>query len=341
MARLNYKTDLSALLIAGLILAGIGWIFSREPLELGNQTKNVQPVGDANKTEDSNPQNNPGLTTGYLYVITGENSSKQIVSINLNDSSQRVIYTDSDEKMKLISGIGVEQKNVIVLEAENKQSESGRLTTVSTDKKATKVTLQEEININTKPMYDKVAGQLLLIDFSPAERDFGFIVSTQKLDGTSRRTILKNLNGISGLTSFKDKVFFGQLADKQTKIFVYDGNGNKIKEASIEGVLIDSEWIENKILLSVSPSGNATANLAEISVYSEELTKTENKIAKRAGSKVNITPISTDLIAYLSVQYKDGVVTGGIEGDVILSNINSGEEKNVGKAIGIIGFNNE
>lgn len=341
MARLNIKTDLSALLIAGIILAGIGWVFSRKPLGLVKQNQSVHSSNNTNETNDFKTQNNPGLTAGYLYVVTEKNSSKQIVSINLNDSTQKTIYTDSDEKSKLIGWIGVEQNKVIAMEAENKQSESGRLITISIDKKATKVTLQEEININNKPTYDKSSGQLLLIDFSPAERDFGFIISAQKLDGTSRRTILKNINGISGLTSFDDKIFFGQLADKQTKVFVYDWGGNKLNEAIINGVLIDSEWINNKILLSTSPPGSATANQAEISIYSEELTKNEKTIAKRPGSKVNITHISTDLIAYLNVQYKNGVIASGVEGDVILSNINTGEEKNIGNAIGIIGYNNE
>src|SRR3989338_3110669 len=183
MSRLNYKADLSALLIAGLILAVLGWFFSRKPLVMENQiTVSPQTVNNI-KAIDNNA---PRITAGYLYIIVNKNNSKQVEKINLDGGSRTVIYTDSDEKMKLINGIGIRNNTVIVLESKGKESEIGNITTISTDRKASKTIIQEDINFNLNPIYDKDSDQLVITDFSGVERDFGFMVSVEKIDGSNQ-----------------------------------------------------------------------------------------------------------------------------------------------------------
>ena len=338
MSRLNYKADLSALLIAGLILAVLGWFFSRKPLVMDNQiTVSPQTVNNI-KAIDNNA---PRITAGYLYIIVNKNNSKQVEKINLDGGSRTVIYTDSDEKMKLINGIGIRNNTVIVLESKGKESEIGNITTISTDRKASKTIIQEDINFNLNPIYDKDSDQLVITDFSGVERDFGFMVSVEKIDGSNQRNILKNINGILNITTSKNKVFIAQLQEKQTKLIIYDDNGNKVKEATVDGVLINSSWDKGKIYLSIAPSGNATANQSKINVFSGELVSQPSKITHHDGSEVNIIPISDSTIAYLAIQYKNGVVSSNVEGDIIFANIDSGEEKNLGKAVKIIGYSNE
>ena len=339
MRRLNYKADLSALLISGLILAALGWFFSRKPLVLNNQVQLTTET----KNETATIEKDLSQTdSGFLYVVKKKNNVKQIVKISLKDDNNEIIYTDSDENQKLVSAIGVTKENIIILESENKQSETGNLTIISNDKKATKVVKQKDFNFNSNPIYDKVNDQIIKVDFSQAERDFGFIVNSEKLDGSNIRDILKNISGILGLTiSDSNKILFGQLVDKKTKIMIYDLSGNNIKETNINGVIIDTAWANENIYLTIAPFGNATANQSEINVFSKELVTQESKIKNNDGAEVNIVPISKNLIAYLNVQYKNGIVTNDVEGDIILSDTSDGEEKKLGKAIQIIGFINE
>lgn len=337
--KLSTKSELISLLVASVIIAVFGWYLSRDKStinDIENKQSIVKPINKVNVEEDK-----PKL--GKLIISKNKNSSKYIYTFDLQNSEEKLIYTDSDEKNKIIYILGIINNKLAVLEAENINEEIGQLVLISIDGSAKKEYYQKNVNKSSPPLLSTSENKIITTGYNQSEKDFGFILKISNLDGTNSRTIKTiNQSPLNTIVSNDGKnIYYSLIGQKDTKLIKIDIEGNEIKTAQIDGIIINLLKTDKYLILSLAPFGNSTVNQSKVVLLGDELTPVENKIEDEQGAEIDLKIISDNLITYQNVNFESGIINENNQGNAKLLDLENFEIKNLTKVNKIIGYISE
>lgn len=332
-------TELVTFLIASCILAGFGWAMSRNSMN----TSPTDQVVDTARVPDPNVQSKPEkeVDAGSIIILKKIGNSHSIVSKSLTTKESKILYTDSDEEMKIIKALFVRSNEIIIIESAQPLSDSGSLTGISLDGRAQKHVYQKDISASIPPILNPQNEKIIMINFSPVEKSFGFSLVGENIDGTNQSIILQNVQSILAPTYSPrgDKVLYASTQSNKTSLSIIDtSSGSVLKQSDIEGVVLDSAWIQNTLYISLAPKGNATSNNASLKTFSEQLEPIDSYIPDLIGAELNVVSISPTIIGFVRVEYPHGVPSAQADGTVILYDTISHESTEFDQAQKIIGY---
>lgn len=328
MRKQSLINDIIVLMITGLFLAGFGWYISRKQIV---NNINITDNRTTNKNEELvKEKTNSDLISGSIIGLKSTDNHKSIVLTSITDGKTKVIYTDSDEKKKITSIIGQLDSDIIFTENFSNNIDLSDLVSISTEGKLNKKIIQTDISLSSNPIIKPNSSEILILSFSPIEKDFGFSLSLSKVDGTNKKTIIKNVKSILSpkFSPSGDFIIYASLIDKKSQLNIIDLNGQVVKNINFDGTILDIVWLKSGIIISRSDNKIAGANQGSLIFLDDNLNNLKN-LKDQEGAEIDLVPISDKLIAFRRVKFKSGVATPLVTGDLILLDIESNEEKKI------------
>lgn len=342
MLRRSRVTELSAFLIASVILAGFGWAISRNSTT-NNQTGQKMDTAVSTPKKETPPAKESPVV-GSLLLLKNNGSSRSIISETLDSKQSKTLYTDSDEKNKIVTALGVRSNEALIIENSQPLSDSGSLVGISLDGKATKKVYQEEISASFLPVLNPKNDTVLTVSFSPVEKSFGFSFVIENIDGTNPSVIAQNIQSVIS-PSFSPSgdaiVYAGSQSDTTTLYIINVASGDIIKKSTIDGIVLDTRWHGKTIYISLAPKGNATSNKASLALYSEDLVKNSEQISDKEGAEINVVPISDTIISFARALFPNGIPTQRTNATITLFDSTTKEFTDFDQAEKVIGYIHE
>lgn len=199
-----------------------------------------------------------------FFYKTVEN---QITRIYLKtEKENKLIYRDNDENEKVQKVFGLGNNKIIIVE--NKNS-SYQISSLDIDGSGKKETLASDIFSFGVPELNPTADSALTTTFSNAEKEYGYSLFIQNLDGTNKRKIsqLSPNNIISPRFSFDSKkvTFLTTKNSTDSKIFLYEESSSETKQIySTEMNIFELAWLSDDIVFSAIAKGESATNSIEL-----------------------------------------------------------------------------
>lgn len=335
MGKFDRKAIYSIFLFTACIIAVSGWIFSRKNLNLSNPSPQI--ISTSNVNIDDNKTSATDSTSQNLLVLNKSGVSNNVEIFDTLKKASRLAYTDSDENNKIISVIGITNHKIIMAESDQKNNTTN-LVSISLDGKVQKDILQKNISVANKPILKPQSNQIMMIDFSPVEKNFGYTLTLEQLDGSNPRVLLHNANSIIAPSFSEDgsQLIFASQVNKGFDIQLYNiQNESIIAKYHLDTVVLDEKWIGNKSII-VSTHDNKNSN-SILLVLDSKLNLTKSIQTKSNGNIQNIVSLGDSTIFFIQMNENNSP----LEKSTIKSyNLNMQEEINLGNAYELIGIYN-
>lgn len=288
-----------------------------------------------------NPTPTPKMTEVFYWAEVKNGITRLYRQIL--DGEKKLIYTDSDEKLKTLKALGLSQGQILIYEGDPLQPEYGKISSLSLDGRAEKKIINNDFFSTSLPTLSPDGQKITSLSFSNAEADFGFTLFVQNLDGSNRQIIQKaETNFISpAFNHDQDKLaYIINQGEVGSLIEISDLKAGNIEPVhTAKDIVTDLAWQNDNLIASISPPGVATANSAElwkIDVATKKLTK----ITANQNYEGNLFSFNEDQdTIYIEQNLTQGILDQGAAGKIKSL---SGKH-NFGDAPGnyVFGWNNE
>jgi hypothetical protein len=252
-----------------------------------------------------------------------------------NAAKETVLFTDSDSKLKLSTVLGiVDNKAVAILSGDDEQSQLAEILLDGTGK-------TNILNAN----FGGIAGAALRTStrtvafavFDNSERNFGFTLTQEKLDGSGRTTIDQDTQGISlpiwSQSSTTLAYVKGQATPdtgQEIRIAPDGSNPKAVYKLEKNTVVTDLVWLNDQTLLYVvEPLGNTTQNKAKTMIL--HIDSGEQKDLFDLPGKERSLAVSKDG-GWLAAIIGDVDQAGAGSGKLMLIELSSGKQTLLGSA---------
>lgn len=301
------------------------------------------------KTSESTPQitlqpAQPAAQPFKLVALQAEDGTSKIVQLDQDAGNPKTLYNDKNdqEKLKAVAGLKNDGSVLYLVVARPQEEFKGKLVEISTDGKANTKTLREEITFLTPPVVSPVGDKLALTSFNNEEKDFGFSVSLENLDGSDKKTVYKSAETISIVDFSSDGAKLALVKSSPSggsQLVVVDlAAGTNHGVYSTPNTIMSADYETSQIVLSQAPTGKNKANEAELyrtDPDGKNVTKLTGNTA--AESQLVLTP-DGKAAAYLQVSYADGLATPGVTGNLVVFDLDKKTELLIGKGTGVVGW---
>ncbi|MGI6103114.1 MAG: TolB family protein [Patescibacteria group bacterium] len=196
------------------------------------------------------------------------------------DGTERILFTDTDEELKLerVLGTATDGTRVFAIARRNGSAESS-LVEIQLDGTGDLAVRRSTFPMSSATPVVSATGKVAAVYFNNAERDFGFNLVIDSLEGGSSKTVASDTAGIGPLAWSPDgqTIAFarGQTSpDGGTVLATVDASGKPTDRATLPNTqaVVDVAWIdENALALVVEPR---TADGAAVAVV-ERLSLTD------------------------------------------------------------------
>lgn len=219
----------------------------------------------------SKPAENSDSKVAYIEILNGSNHN--ILKLDLGSNDRKVVYTDNNDKLKLIAALGMDADNkIIALLGTDLGSFNGELVTISTDGKGTITNLIKNFGSSIKPSIFQ--DYILTGDYQNNE-PAGYNIYVQKLDGSNKRQIGGGISSLIDPILVSSDSFSYLTLDNKSKYNLITINNSKISSTIT---------LEGKILQHVLGTGyNLITSTNE---DKNNLTYTISKLVKDVPSKL-------------------------------------------------------
>ena len=310
-----------------IITAGAYWLAKGNFLSNKNQPSSSD--SQISIIEQSAQPNDAHQVFKTLFYAVNQGENINISTINLESLQKKLIFTDADEtlKIKRLSNIG--GNSILALMGPKGDAPTAALYSISLDGKGNKTKLQNEVTTLTSPSLSPDGKNISLIEFSNAEKDFGYSVISENLDGTDKKIVYKNPSPLSFLTFKQDGAKLAVVKTTQSGSEIIIVNLADLKPQTIYKTQDEQisylNWTSSGLTFSKSPTKNAK-NTTDIYSCDEQ----GNNLKK-------ISALST--VKTFPLISPDGLnLTYISKNNLILYNINEAKEQNLTVASQILGW---
>lgn len=265
-----------------------------------------------------------------IIYLTNSTDTTNIYSMNPNDKSKKIVFTDKDENIKIKQCQSITLDGKKILAAFNLKDDNfiSSLWFISADGSGSKEKLLDSFASPLPPIVSPDGKKMAYTIFSNVELDYGFSLLIANNDGTNKQTIAKDKNSIANITFSPDNkyVFYSKGTESgQSGLFRTALSSNESTEIY---ALKDKEAIysvsiskNNQIAISKGPIGNNMLNEAEI--YLLDINgKSVNQLFSNDTHEnyLSFSPDGTEL-AYMSIKYEANPKNANVSGTIYLADI--------------------
>ncbi len=263
MSTIKSSQNLIFLIVLAVILGFTYWAVANNSKQniVGNEPDAKQPTAEIPVVSVESPKANE--TKSFFYK-TVENQTTRIYL--KTEKENKLIYRDSDENEKVQKVFGLGNNKIIIIE--NKNS-SYQISSLGIDGSGKKKTLASDIFSFGVPELSPTADLALTTSFSNAEKDYGYSLFIQNLDGANKRKISQLLpsNIVSPKFSFDSKkvAFLTTKNSAESKIFLYEESSSETKQIYSTAMnIFELAWLGDDIVFSAIAKGESATNSIEL-----------------------------------------------------------------------------
>ena len=310
------------LLLVLIVVGGLAWY-----------ANNVLNSGGVTNFEDS-PQNYEHTKPYLVYANFGV--SREIVGI-FNDKTKK-LFTDTDEKEKVLKFSNISQMKVVAIMGENYESKSGSLFEIDLNT-GKKTLLQKYFSLKSTLSLSADGEKIAYTKFSNIEEFYGYTLYFEEKSGSNRKKVYNSSDVIkSPVFKTSSKIDFIVTENLQSVIKEFNSVNNKVSDIIKDDNVIDSISSNGKDLLYSLRKSNNSSGQIDI-IYSGNTIS--EKVTDFSGGIANFLALSTDgQIGYVLAQYSLEKINEETSGQLYTLNIENLERQSAGKGNQILGWQN-
>jgi len=242
----------------------------------------------------SESTNKDVIVSGVIFFLQKLSGYSEIYSINTQDNSKKLIFTDKDENLKIIQSqsMSISDKKLLVEMGNSSDDYSGSLWTISTDGKATKTKIIDNFSSTVSPRISHNGSKILYTIFSNVEPNYGFSLYAADINGQNKKVIYDDKVGIiDPIFSLDDKFAYflsGGGSDSYKLISVNLEDNNKQTDLisfKSDEIIYSFNVYNQKVIISKGLKSNAKNQNSDIylgQIDSNYFTKLTNSDAKES-----------------------------------------------------------
>jgi hypothetical protein len=201
-----------------------------------------------------------------------------------------------------------------------------------------KTVLQSDISLESQYILNETSGQIVFTSFSQAERDFGYSLIMEKINGHDKKIIKKNIPSLSTITWNQDgnKVAYFQPENKTLSLI--DTSGHLIDQKTLKYDLFSLSSSEDGFYLTTKgePDNSSIVSL------NNDLKQLSPNIEDKKGAEINITFLDKNNIVFKRVDnYSNQSINNNTISNIINYNSQQKKESVLDQAVEIVGYINE
>lgn len=141
-----------------------------------------------------------GGFSGRLVITMKNGEATEIQSIDVATKEKKVLFSDktSDQKIQALSQL-TPKGDTILMVLGQLGDPAGKLVALKTDGSGQKTTVIEQYVANGSPALSPDQTKMAMVSFANTESNFGFTLSIQDVNGSNRKELVTDENGISNL----------------------------------------------------------------------------------------------------------------------------------------------
>lgn len=340
------KNQIAALILIIVVAAGIvvaSSTIKTTPQTGNNPSANLTQTADNGSADSAVQATNNADKVAYAAVT---DSKKEIFTNDINNSSAKMIFTDSDEsdKIKSIGGISNNNK-ILALFAPANQEFVGNLYEISLTEAGKSTKIADNFASSGIPKISPDGKKISYTLYSNAETDFGYKLIVSNIDGTSKKQLDNNDDNISiyGWSPDSAKVLYSKGSyEDETKLYYADTNSLKLSDLiSIKGQIFNISWGANDIFVLNMKEKNKPLNSTELYKFTFKKLKLEQITDNKLFEDFPIISPDGQKIMYFCADYGSGKIDIFKNGDINIANIDGKSAKKIGDGNLPIGWVNE
>lgn len=137
--------------------------------------------------------------TETILIVTEERGITQLIRIDPAAGSRQIVFTDSDESLKIkqVGTTNAKGDEVLVVMGPTDREFGGSLWVIATDGSGKKTQLLEEFASPWPPALSPDGKKIAYVFFSNAENESGFSLIVANRDGTNKRELVRETQSIT------------------------------------------------------------------------------------------------------------------------------------------------
>lgn len=306
-----------------ILIGGFVYYFSKSISLQGQTGKSEEQIPITSQNDSQNVPQKPGL----LVFASKEAEVTSIFTYNLETKVKNKIFTDADESLKIkrLSNVTADGQNFLALLGEAGDQPTATAYLISTNGKGTLKKLVDGLTTFSSPVVSTDGKQIAYVTFSNAEKDYGFSLNLSNLDGSNKKTLLRDPTGLSfpyfspdgkNLAVVKNtdtgsEIVVINLATATTKT-ILESSGNQISALS---------WSKFGFVFIQIPKKEGGVNLSEVYTCKEDGKDLKKLTSNNTAENYPFTSLDGSKVAFVVQAFEKETLKESTKATVNLADI--------------------
>lgn len=316
---------------------GVGGAPDTSLEELSQNTTDKNSKETQTPKEDEADDKQETLKAPRLLILRNTGASKQLIA--LDGTSQQVVFTDVDEKYKILSMMGTDGAgNAYALVGESYDDMHGSIAKITTDKTG-KITILDSDGYLGSPSVSVDGKTFLITRFDNSENNFGFHLIKKTLGGSQVKLDHDPKSISTPVFSKNGRIAYtkGQAGEDRIKLMLINGaTGETQFTFDNNEIVTNLAWLgEDRILVATEKLAQDAANNGTVKIFNLNTKKLEDFIDLEG--KERFIKTSNEWVAMISGKVASGA---DLSGNIVIFNEKDKKQQTLIKAEAIVGWLN-